>query len=85
MIWQTFGTLDFDVLFGSPDQISMVFSTQPEIFHWICILLLVGAIGKIGSVSVAGLVARRDGRPDACFGIDSRCDDGHGGRVFGGP
>lgn len=46
LIWQTFGTLDFAILFGSPRAIGDQALAQPEIFHWICVLLLVGAIGK---------------------------------------
>ena len=45
-IWQTFGTLDFETLFGSTDAINNVLKSQPEIFHWICLLLFVGAVGK---------------------------------------
>jgi len=45
-IWQTFGTLDFTALFESRGLIKGVLETQPEIFHWICLLLFVGAIGK---------------------------------------
>lgn len=45
-IWQTFGTLDFETLFGSPRAIAELAVTQPEAFHWICLLLLIGAIGK---------------------------------------
>jgi NADH-quinone oxidoreductase subunit L len=46
VIWQTFGTLDFTALFESPVLITGVLRTQPEIFHWICLLLFVGAVGK---------------------------------------
>ena len=46
LIWQTFGTLDFATLFESPKLINGILQTQPEIFHWICILLFIGAVGK---------------------------------------
>jgi NADH-quinone oxidoreductase subunit L len=46
LIWQTFGTLDFVTLFESKSAIAAVLKSQPEIFHWICLLLLVGAVGK---------------------------------------
>ena len=44
-----------------------------------CIYL--GADGQVGAVPAARLAARRDGRPDAGLGADSRRDDGDGGRV----
>jgi NADH-quinone oxidoreductase subunit L len=46
LIWQTFGTIDFATLFESPNLINGILQTQPEIFHWICLLLFVGAVGK---------------------------------------
>ena len=46
LIWTTFETLDFDVLFGSPRAIHDIVTQQPEIFTFICMLLFVGAIGK---------------------------------------
>ena len=46
LIWQTFGTLDFATLFDSPRAIAQVMQGQPEVFHWICLLLFVGAVGK---------------------------------------
>lgn len=46
LIWQTFGTLDFQTLFESPQRIAEVLKSQPEMFHWICLLLFVGAVGK---------------------------------------
>ena len=46
LIWQTFGTLDFATLFESPNLIAAELLTQPDIFHWICLLLFVGAVGK---------------------------------------
>ena len=46
LIWQTFGTLDFATLFESKTLIDGVVRTQPGIFHWICLLLFVGAVGK---------------------------------------
>ena len=46
LIWQTFGTLDFATLFESPNLINGILAGQPDIFHWICILLFIGAVGK---------------------------------------
>ena len=46
LIWQTFGTLDFAALFESPKLINGILAGQPDILHWICILLFVGAVGK---------------------------------------
>lgn len=46
LTWQTFGTLDFDALFESSKAIADQALAQPEIFHWICLLFFVGAIGK---------------------------------------
>ena len=46
LIWQTFGTLEFSTLFESPKMINGILAAQPEIFHWICILLFIGAVGK---------------------------------------
>ena len=46
LIWQTFGTLDFTTIFESPTLIANTVTTQPEVFHWICILLFIGAVGK---------------------------------------
>ncbi len=46
LIWQTFGTLDFAALFESPKLIDGILAGQPDILHWICILLFIGAVGK---------------------------------------
>ena len=46
LVWQTFGTVDFETLFGSPKLINEMLKMQPEIFPWICALLFVGAVGK---------------------------------------
>jgi NADH-quinone oxidoreductase subunit L len=51
LIWQTFGTLDFAQLFESPTLIGEIAQTitpgdHINIFHWICLLLFVGAVGK---------------------------------------
>ena len=46
MVWNTFGTLDFDALFANPKTIAEALATQPEIFTFICMLLFVGAVGK---------------------------------------
>lgn len=46
LIWQTFGTLDFATLFENPRTIADVLQSQGDVFHWICLLLFVGAIGK---------------------------------------
>lgn len=46
LVWQTFGTVDFETLFGSPNLIADILKAQPEVFSWICILLFVGAVGK---------------------------------------
>ena len=46
LIWQTFDTLDFNTLFESKLTIKLIVSSQPELFHWICLLLFVGAVGK---------------------------------------
>ncbi len=46
LVWQTCGTLDFATLFDSSFVIDQMVRQQPEIFHWICLLLFVGAIGK---------------------------------------
>ncbi len=46
LTWQTFGTLDFVALFDSPELIEGMVRAQPEMFHWICLLLFVGAVGK---------------------------------------
>ena len=40
---------------------------------------------QVGAVPAARLAARRDGRPDAGLGADSRRDDGDGGRVSAAP
>lgn len=46
LIWQTFGTVDFEALFGSSKLIDDMMKIQPEIFPWICALLFIGAVGK---------------------------------------
>lgn len=46
LTWQTFDTLDFGMLFDSPRLITDIMNTQPEVIPWICLLLLVGAVGK---------------------------------------
>lgn len=46
LIWQTFGTLDFEILFGSANAINQVLATQKEVIPWICGLLFIGAVGK---------------------------------------
>ena len=46
MVWTTFGTLDFDSLFGNPRLIQDVATQDPAILTTICLLLFVGAIGK---------------------------------------
>ena len=46
MIWTTFGTLDFEALFGNPRLIQDVVTQDPMILTTICLLLFVGAIGK---------------------------------------
>ena len=46
MIWNAFGTVDFDALFTNPRVIAEQLATAPAIFTSICILLFVGAIGK---------------------------------------
>ena len=46
LIWTTFGTVDFEALFGSPDLIREIATQDPAIFTTICFLLFVGAIGK---------------------------------------
>ncbi|MBX3449086.1 MAG: NADH-quinone oxidoreductase subunit L [Planctomycetaceae bacterium] len=47
MVWVTFGTLDFETLFGNPAFIPQVLNgIDPAIITTICILLFIGAIGK---------------------------------------
>lgn len=46
LIWSTFGSLDFDTLFGSPRMIADIYRSQPEVFTTICFLLFIGAMGK---------------------------------------
>ena len=46
LIWTTFGTVDFEALFGSPDLIKAVFVQDPAVLTTICFLLFVGAMGK---------------------------------------
>ena len=46
LVWTTFGTLDFDLLFSDPKTIQQILQQQPEIFTFLCMLLFVGAIGK---------------------------------------
>ncbi len=46
LIWQTFGTLDFTALFESKNAITAILRGQPDVLHWICLLLFVGAVGK---------------------------------------
>lgn len=46
MVWNTFGTLDFETLFGTPQVIQRMLVEQPEVFTTICFLLFIGAIGK---------------------------------------
>lgn len=46
LIWQTFGTLDFDALFGSPRLIQEIAMQGTEVFLCISLLLFVGAVGK---------------------------------------
>ena len=46
LIWTTFGTLDFEQLFGSPTLIQAAFLQDPTVLTTICLLLFVGAIGK---------------------------------------
>ena len=46
LVWTTFGTLDFETLFGNPAAIREVASQGTEIFTCISLLLFVGAVGK---------------------------------------
>ncbi len=46
LVWDTFGTVDFDALFANPRLIGDLVTQDPAIFTSICILLFVGAIGK---------------------------------------
>ena len=46
LVWQTFGTVDFEALFGSSKLIDDMAKIQPQIFPWICGLLFIGAVGK---------------------------------------
>ena len=45
--------------------------------------IVCGRYGEIGTVVVAHMVARRDGRSDTCICANPRCNDGYGGRVPG--
>ena len=49
-----------------------------------CLLLFIGRDGEIGADSFIRLAAGRDGRADAGERVDSRRDDGDGGRLHGG-
>ena len=46
LVWVTFNTLDFELLFGSPDRINQAALMGDHVFTVICLLLFVGAIGK---------------------------------------
>lgn len=46
LVWTTFGTLDFETLFGTPNLIQSTVIQQPEIFASMCLLLFIGAMGK---------------------------------------
>ncbi len=54
---------------------------SPGVVTAICVLLFVGATGKVGADSALRLAARRHGRPDAGQRPDPRRDDGHGRRL----
>ncbi len=46
LIWTTFGTVDFELLFSNPRLIQDVVTQDPAVITTICFLLFVGAIGK---------------------------------------
>ncbi len=46
LIWTTFGTVDFEQLFGNPELIRVAHLQDPAILTTICFLLFVGAMGK---------------------------------------
>lgn len=46
LIWWTFGSLDYQATLGAPDVIDHLAKEYPGRFTTICLLLLVGAIGK---------------------------------------
>jgi NADH-quinone oxidoreductase subunit L len=46
LIWTTFGSLDFETVLLSPGRIGEVAAAYPGTINWICLLLLLGAMGK---------------------------------------
>ena len=50
----------------------------------VALLIFCGAVWKIGPVSIARVVAGRDGRSDASLGIDPCCNDGRSWRLHAG-
>ncbi|HEX3600202.1 MAG TPA: NADH-quinone oxidoreductase subunit L, partial [Lacipirellulaceae bacterium] len=46
LIWTTFHSLDFATVLGHPDQIAQIAAAQPGRITGICLLLLLGAMGK---------------------------------------
>ncbi|GIX04190.1 MAG: hypothetical protein KatS3mg114_0059 [Planctomycetaceae bacterium] len=46
LIWTTFGTLDFDLILSDHTRIHNLLAIDPTLITTICLLLLIGAIGK---------------------------------------
>jgi NADH-quinone oxidoreductase subunit L len=46
LIWTTFGSLDFETVLLNPGRIGEVAAANPGTITWICLLLLLGAMGK---------------------------------------
>ena len=60
------------------------FATHPRLSDGRRLLDFLRGGRKVGAISAPRLVAGRDGRPDAGFGVDPRGDDGRGGRLHAG-
>ena len=77
MLWQHSGTFDLSEmrLMVANGEMS---ARRPVGHH---LLHLSRRDGQVGAVPAARLAARCDGRSDAGLGLDSRRDDGDGGRV----
>lgn len=46
LIWSTFGTVDFNLLFGQPDVLAQEALNHPWLIEVICLCLFMGAVGK---------------------------------------
>ena len=88
LVLMVFGTLDYAAVFANAHRYANDMAPIPGmsvgLLTAICILLFIGAMGKIGAVSPACMAARFDGRPDPDLRADPRRDHGDRRYLHGG-